>query len=316
MQIDQVEAFMAVVRGGGFTRAAATLQLSQPAVSRRLELLERELGAPLFERVRSGVLLTEAGRTFLPYAESVLASVRDGLDAVGALERADQGTITLALVGTLASTTLTACLERFRAAHPRVDLRIRTALSSEVSAIVRRGDSTLGLRYEADPDPEMLCTPVYAEPMVPVASPRHRLARARRLAPAALEGEAWIGFPERSRPPGQPEPYSSALKGRLAASGLGHAEIIPIDSLSAQKRMVEAGFGLALLPESSVNEELRTGTLRALPVRAMETSIEVVLIHRRRAYLSGAARRMIEELRAWPARRPTRRAAAGAVRRG
>jgi DNA-binding transcriptional LysR family regulator len=54
VEIDQVAALVAVVRGGGFTRAAAALHLSQPAVSRRLNLLERELGAPLFERIRSG----------------------------------------------------------------------------------------------------------------------------------------------------------------------------------------------------------------------------------------------------------------------
>ena len=82
MELDQVETFVAIVRRGGFTRAASTLHLSQPAVSRRLELLERELGAPLFERLHSGVVLTEAGRAFLPHAESLLASMRDGVDMV------------------------------------------------------------------------------------------------------------------------------------------------------------------------------------------------------------------------------------------
>jgi DNA-binding transcriptional LysR family regulator len=120
MELDQVEAFVAIVRGGGFTRAASILHLSQPAVSRRVELLERALGAPLFERMRSGAILTEAGRAFLPHAEGLLACMRDGVDAVRALHEVDRGTITLALVGTLASTTLTACLQRFRDAHPRV----------------------------------------------------------------------------------------------------------------------------------------------------------------------------------------------------
>src|SRR5215467_3658087 len=138
VEIDQVETFVAVVRGGGFTKAASLLHLSQPAVSRRLDLLERELGAPLFERIRSGAVLTEAGRTFLPHAEALLASMRDGLDSVRALHQVDRGTITLALVGTLASTTLTTCLQRFRDAHPRVELRLRTALSQEVSVLVRR----------------------------------------------------------------------------------------------------------------------------------------------------------------------------------
>ena len=101
VEIDQVQAFVAIVRGGGFTRAASSLHLSQPAVSRRLDLLERELGAPLFERIRSGVVLTEAGRTFLPHAEGLLACMRDGVDSVRALHQVDRGTITLALVGTL-----------------------------------------------------------------------------------------------------------------------------------------------------------------------------------------------------------------------
>src|SRR5438874_8374751 len=107
MEVDQVEAFVAIVRRGGFTRAAATLHLSQPAISRRLLLLERELGAPVFERIRSGVVLTDAGRAFLPHAEALLASMRDGIEAVRALHGADRGAVTLAVVGTLASSPLT-----------------------------------------------------------------------------------------------------------------------------------------------------------------------------------------------------------------
>src|SRR5437899_1303574 len=188
VEIDQVEAFVAIVRRGGFTRAAAALHLSQPAVSRRLELLEREMGQPLFDRTRGGARLTEAGRTFLPHAEALLASMRDGLEAVQALNRADRGTVTLAMVGP------------------------------------------------------------------------------------------------------------------LATLGLGDAEIIPIDSLTAQKRLVEAGFGLGLMPASSVEEELRVGTLRALRIAAMHMAVPVVLVHRRRAYLSGAARALMALLAARPSR--------------
>jgi len=301
MNIDQIEAFVAVVRHRGFTRAAAALHLSQPAVSRRLELLERELGAPVLERLRGGVILTEGGRAFLPYAEAVLASMRDGVAAVRALGGTDRGAITLALVGTLASTSLTGCLQGFREAYPGVELRLRTALSQEVSALVRRGDATLGLRYGPDPHPELAASTIFEEPMHPVCSPRHRLAKARRIEPVALTGEPWVTFPPRPGVTG--EPYTTSLHQRLAACGLGGAEIVPIDSLTAQKRMVEAGFGLALLPESSVDEELRTGTLCRLKAPAMSATIPVVLIRRQRGYLSGAARRLLELLEAWPAQR-------------
>lgn len=242
MELDHIEAFLAIVRRGGFTRASATLHLSQPAISRRIDLLERELGAPVFERVPSGVVLTDAGRAFLPHAEALLAQLRDGIAAVDALRGTTRGAVTLAVVGTLASSTLTGCLRRFREAHPAVDLRLQTALSAEVSALVRRGDATLGLRYNAAPDPDLASATVHDEPMLPICAPDHRLARARRIEPRALAGERWITFP--GRPGAAREPYASALAHGLAALGLDAAEILPIDSLTAQKRMVEAGFGL------------------------------------------------------------------------
>ena len=83
------------------------------------------------------------------------------------------------------------------------------------------------------------------------------------------------------------------LAQRLAALGQSDAEIVPIDSLTAQKRLVEAGFGLALMPESSVEEELRLDARLAVPV---------VLVHRRRAYLSGAARALMALLAEGPAK--------------
>src|SRR4030095_8444699 len=93
VELDHVEAFVAIVRRGGFTRASATLHLSQPAVSRRGHLLQAAPRAPLCERIRSGVVLTDAGRAFLPHAEALLASMRDGIDEVGALRGAHRGAV-------------------------------------------------------------------------------------------------------------------------------------------------------------------------------------------------------------------------------
>src|SRR5258708_35855356 len=239
MELDHVTAFVAIVRHGGLSRASSALHLSQPAISRRVHLREREVGAPLFERMRSGAVLTDAGRAFLPHAEALLASVRDGIDAVGALRGTGRGAVTLAVVGTLASTNLTERLRRFHEAHPGIDLRLRTALSAEVSALVLRGDATLGLRYGVDPHPDLVSSAIHDEPMVPVCSPRHRLARRQRVDPLALSGERWISFPP--RPGAAREPYSSALEHRLAARGPRAPEIPPIDSPTAPKRTVAAG---------------------------------------------------------------------------
>src|SRR5262245_8458901 len=120
MELDHVEAFVAIAKHGGFTRASSVLNLSQPAISRRIQLLEHELGAPLFDRLRTSVAINAAGRAFLPHAEALLASMRDGADAVNALRGRDAGAVTLAVVGTLASTSLTERLRRFRDAHRAV----------------------------------------------------------------------------------------------------------------------------------------------------------------------------------------------------
>src|SRR5215469_1135911 len=297
MELDHVEAFLAIARSGGFVRGSAALHLSQPATSRRIKLLEAELGAPLFDRLGRGVTLTEAGRAFLPHAQALLASMRDGIDAVNAVRGTGQGPVTLALVGTLASGSLTARLSRLCQTHPGLDLRLRTALSAQVSALVLGGDAALGLRYGADPDPGLVSVLTHQERLVPVCPPGHPLAADQTDPSAALAGQRWLSFP--SRPAAPADPYSAALLQLLGAHGLGAAEILPIDSLTAQKRMVEAGFGLAMLPESSLEEELRSGTLCAINAPTLTATIPVTLIRRRNAFQTGAARALTEALIDW-----------------
>jgi len=83
------------------------------------------------------------------------------------------------------------------------------------------------------------------------------------------------------------------LERRLIAAGIENHEIVPIDSLSAQKRLVEAGFGIALLAESAVEEELRLATLSVVNVPALRGAIPVNIVHRRNGYLGAAARALL-----------------------
>lgn len=292
MEMIEVEAFVTIAQAGSFTRAAAELRLSQPAVSRRIELLERELGTPLFERVHGGTRLTGAGEAFLPYARQVLAAVHDGVAAVRELDTGETGTIALALVGTLASTSLTGLLRAFRETHPAVRLVLRTARSDEVSMLVQQGQVALGLRYFPDPSPAVVSVHVEDEQLVVVCAGHSRLAGVSE--PAALAGVPWVSFP--ASPGSSGEPFTRVLERQLLRAGLDDAELVAIDSLTAQKRLIEAGFGLGLLPASSVTEELRLGALRLLPIPALATSVPVYAIHRQAGYLGPAARRLLATL--------------------
>jgi DNA-binding transcriptional LysR family regulator len=306
--IDEIETFVSIARRGGFARAAESLHRSQPAISRRVEMLEQQLGTPLFARVRGGVILTEAGRALLPYAEAALAGLKDGAEAVRGLARGERGAVSVALVGTLASTRFAAMLRQFGQRHPSVRLELRTANSQEVSELVRRGEATLGLRYFTDPDPGLVSEQVTEEALVLACSPDHRLAGHRVRDPGALAGERWVTFPPQRR---RREPFATALEQRLAAAGIEAAEIVRIDSLTAQKRLVEAGFGIALLIESSVQEELRLGSLEIIDAPALRGGVPVTLVQRRNGYLSGAARSLVAVIKAGPTPRARGRRAAG-----
>jgi len=288
MNFDEVRAFVSIARLGGFTRAADRLHRSQPAISRRIALIEQELGATLLERARGGVGLTEAGRAFLPFAEAVLSAIEDGRQAVRAAIEERRGAVSLALVGTLADSNIVEVLRRFAQRSKSVELDLRTATSEEVSGLVRRGEVTLGLRYFADGQGGLNSRVVGEEQLLTICSADHPLA-GKRVSKKALADERWVSFPlARGR-----ESLGRILERQLAAAGLDEPKVTVIDSLTAQKRLVQAGFGIALVPESSVRDELKLGTLKELDIPAVRAAVPVVLVHRRSGYLNPAAQALI-----------------------
>jgi DNA-binding transcriptional LysR family regulator len=289
MNLHDLETFVSIARLGGVTRAAGQLHRSQPAITRRIKLLEDQLGAPLLERARSGAMLTEAGRTFLPYAEAVLAALKDGTQAVQALRGGDHGAVSLAIVGTLAGTTLVEELRRFSARHRNARLELRTANSFEVSDMVRRGEVSLGLRYFADPSPELLSRQVSEERIVVVCSAQHKWGGKRLRQPEQLRADQWFSLPmTRHR-----DSFAPLVARQLASAGLDDVSVMTIDSITAQKRLIEAGIGIALLPESSIHEELRLGTLRTIDVSHLQTTVPIHVLYRKNGYLTGASRTLL-----------------------
>ena len=94
----------------------------------------------------------------------------------------------------------------------------------------------------------------------------------------------------------------AAKRRRVVLATDGDAKITIIDSLTAQKRLVEAGFGIALVPESSVRDELRIGSLAEIDAPSIRTTVPIALIHRRNGHLNTAARTLIALLDAQPRR--------------
>ena len=295
MDSDALNTFLVVHRRGGISSAAKVLHRSQPAISRRIALLEQELGVPLFERVAGRTHLSDAGRVMVPYAERAVAAAQDAENAVRALLRQNSGPVSLAVVGTLAGGRLSTILKRFVAAYPDVKLTLRTATSAEVSDLIRQGEATIGLRYNHDPSGELDCELLFAEPLQVVCPPDHRLAGRRVATLNDLRAERWIAFPQT---PTRPEITASHVFALFLTHGLGEIEWTPVDSLTAQKRLVQAGLGIALLSASHAAEELRSGALSTIRVGNLAASHDVVVVTRSGGFLSAASRRLLDIIRA------------------
>jgi DNA-binding transcriptional LysR family regulator len=275
MTFEEIEAFVCIAEVGGFTEASRRLNRSQPAISRRIHELEHALGAVLFERTGRRVTLTDAGRALLPYAEAALAAIRDGARAVRDQVGREAVTLRLAIVGTLADSHIVDALREFTSRSTEVSVDLRTATSREVSALVRSGEADLGLRYH--PDPTLETIPLGEEKLYVVVGASHRITDSELPDLSPFQDDKWLGFPAER---GRPSSFRSLLEQQLAESGMPNPSITTVDSLTAQKRLIEAGLGIALMPVNSIREELRIGSLRMIDVTGINARVPVVAVRR------------------------------------
>jgi DNA-binding transcriptional LysR family regulator len=178
MDRQQLVTFERIVREGSFNRAARALAVSQAAVSGRMRSLEAEVGGPLFARGGRRVTLTEAGDAFLPYARRALAVLAEGEEAARGAHTGQFGRVTVGAVDSVVDGLLVPVVARYRAAHPRVPLSIRTGHTPQILQELADGIVRLGLvtwsYLTGTVEVEVLAR--FREPLVAVAAPTHPLA--------------------------------------------------------------------------------------------------------------------------------------------
>ena len=142
-----LEAFLALIETGSFARAAERLNLSQSALSRRVQKLEAALGAILFERTTRSVAPTAAGRAFVDYAIALLADAEAAAQTVGGASTADRARraaiVTVAAVPTATQSLLPQAIRQYRAAGHTARIRISDVTASGVVDAMSAGDADL-----------------------------------------------------------------------------------------------------------------------------------------------------------------------------
>jgi DNA-binding transcriptional LysR family regulator len=255
MDLRRLRLFLAVVDGGGMTRAAEAEHVSQPSVSQAIRELETELGTPLFHRVGRRVVLTAAGEALVEPARQVLRDVETGRAAVEAVAGLTAGRLDLAALPTLAVDPVAPLVGAFRVAHPGINIALADpADAGALVHLVSSGECELGLTAEPIVDPGLTSHPLGHQDLLAVLPPGTDASQSMAVATLAR-------FPLVAAPTG------TTTRGQLE-DAFADASVIPhIAVVTAQREailpLVLAGAGATLFPRPLAEQAAALGAVVA-----------------------------------------------------
>lgn len=252
--------FAEVVRAGSIRKAAEQLHVVPTAVNRQILILEEELGAPLFERVRGTLKLTQVGEIVLEHARATLSAFDTVRERIAAVQGLRHGEVTLATTPGLANAFLPALVQGFRSEHPGIRLRLMDFPVADVLRAVHAGDSDLGLAFDAPDGAGFRILFTSEWPIGAVVPPGHPLTRqATALLSDCMGYPLILPAPSLSLRP--------LLEGAFALGSVRASPVVESTSTALIRQLVMRGAGITFLNRLDVDEERRAGTLAFVPLR-------------------------------------------------
>ncbi len=285
MDLLQMETFLAVAEERSFSRAAARLHRTQPAVSQVIAKLEAELGETLLERSSRDGTLTDAGEVLREYAQKMLNLRKDAGAALTDLRSLHRGRLDIA-ANEYTCLYLLPVLDAFRREHPRIKVAVQRALASRIADEVLSHSVEMGVVSFRPDDPQVRSIVVYRDALVCVVNPAHALAGEGRASIRRLGRESFVAH-------NVPSPLREKVIGAFKRHRTPLHMEVELPSLEAIKRFVQRGNGVALVPKLTVENELAAGALVAVAVPELHVERKLRLVYRRQAALSHAAREFL-----------------------
>ncbi|WP_420997145.1 LysR family transcriptional regulator [Cupriavidus sp. 30B13] len=245
-QLSHLRSFVAVATELHFGRAAALLNMTQPPLTRQIQLLEHEVGVRLLERSGGTVRLTLAGTTFLREAEDILRRSQAAALAARRAMRADAGSVTMGFIPAASFTLLPQLLGAIRAKFPDVHVSLREMQTDAQLEAIGADRIELGVVRPFAPRSFALSAPLLREPFVLAAPAGHPLMTCPSLTLQSLEAQPFIEFcPSESRY------LYEVVAGRLRAEGVAPETVQTLSHTHSILSLVDAGMGVALVPQSA-----------------------------------------------------------------
>jgi len=292
VELRQLVYFDAVVRHGGFTRAAEALHVAQPGVSAQIRQLETELGVALLARTTRQVRLTDAGQRFLTRTRRILDELDAGRADMAQLTGVLTGRVRIGTVEALDPFDLPGALAAFHDRYPGVEVILRPSpvgqqLLDDLDAY--QIDLALGPAPTGLPD-RFTTLQLFSEELLIITGAEHHLNTHRGVSFAALRDERFVSFP----------PGTGLRRILDAAAPADFVPRVPYESTSLTqiRDLVSHGLGIALVPASVATAPGRLVTIHSLQPDPIQRAI--ALTHRKDPPLPAAAQACRELLQRWP----------------
>lgn len=290
MKFHNLQGFITVARMGGVRPAARELGLSQPALTKSIRLLERELGMPLFDRTARGAVLNAFGRSFLVRAQHAANELKRGEDELHQMAGGAGGNVALAISGLPCLQLLPGALRVFRRRFPQATVRIVEGVYAVMLPELRAN----ALDFALVPQPtrplgsEFVVEPLFQDRCVVVGRKGHPLRGAKSLA-ELLDAE-WVVT-------GEAGPQSIEFDAAFLSNGLRVPQAnYQCESLIALLSIISNSDLLVFLPQKWLGNRVTEGLLEAIPVREHIDTPAICLIRREGLPLTPAAEALVNAL--------------------
>jgi DNA-binding transcriptional LysR family regulator len=291
LDLNRLRVLREVGRSGSFSAAAAALNYTQPAISRQIATLEREMGAILVERNPRGVRLTDAGEALAAHTEAILARLADAEAEVRAIGELRGGRLRMSAFPTVAATIAPLAIAAFRRAYPEVTLTLTMAEPNDAIPRLLAGELDIALSLDGAPD---TLTPgidrlwLLDDPMYIALPANHPLACCPKIRLIDLRAEEWmLGTTDTC-------PDARLFADACRAAGFEPKLTFQNDDYGAIAGFVAAGVGVAMIPDLAATSVRDDIVLRSLgpagPIR------QIVAATKANGYRSPAAKAMLETL--------------------
>jgi DNA-binding transcriptional LysR family regulator len=287
--LHQLELFLLVAKDTSFSKAAADLGTSQPSISIQIKKLEQTLGVKLFDRLGRNVYLTAEGRLVLNYAKRLFGLFSNLQSDLGDVRDIRAGNLLVGASGIPSATTFPTAFALFKKQYPETNIVVNTALSGQVEQWVLENEVDIGIIGGDVTSKFIVMEHYYDEELIAVLPPGHRLAKASMIGPADLASDPFL-LPYAGR-------VAKLIQRAFETAGVIITQYVVLGSREAVKAALAAGYGVSIMPKSSVELESRAGLLVTKKIRSIDLKYPVNIIFHKDKHLSHLGISFLEFLR-------------------